>query len=196
MTDLKPMLQALLQDAGYQTWFVAIDRYEVIAFEDEAAMGFACIFERGEMLLKEWQDLETKFLMTFAPALKRAGEKTWNVYSVLLCAENPEDEARAIRWIEENLERTRKITGIVPNGRSDLITALLPLLPIQYQPRLDSEDFDLTQRLRRRIAGIAPAAEHAALDNGVAASEVVGASWGQKHEAGIRGISGLPRFSR
>jgi hypothetical protein len=174
MTDLKPMLQALLQEAGYQTWFVAIDRYEVIAFEDDAAMGFACIFERSEVLLKEWQNLETRFLMNFAPALKRAGEKTWNVYSVLLCAESaPEDEARAIRWIEENLERTRKITGIVPNGRSDLITALLPLLPIQYQPRLDSEDFDLTQRLRRRIASIAAPAEHAALDDGVAASEVV-----------------------
>jgi len=174
MTDLKPTLQALLQDAGYQTWFVAIDQYEVVAFEDDSAMGFVCIFERGEALLKEWQGLETKFLMSFAPALKRAGEKTWNVYSVFLCAENAsEDEARAIRWIEENLERTRKITGIVPNGRSDLVTALLPLLPIQYQPRLDSEDFDLTERLRRRIASIAPPAEHAALDTGIAAIEVV-----------------------
>jgi hypothetical protein len=174
MTDLKPTLQALLRDAGYQTWFVAMDRYEVVAFEDDATMGFACIFERGSMLLEEWKSLETKFLMNFALALKRAGEKTWNVYSVFLCAENTsEDETRAIRWIEENLERTRKITGIVPNGRADLITALLPLLPIQYQPRLDSEDFDLTQRLRRRIASIAPAAEHAALDAGVAASEVV-----------------------
>ncbi len=51
MTDLKPTLQALLQDAGYQTWFVAIDKYEVVAFEDDAAMGFACIFESGEILL-------------------------------------------------------------------------------------------------------------------------------------------------
>jgi hypothetical protein len=174
MTDLKPTLQALLQDAGYQTWFVAIDQHEVVAFEDDAAMGFACIFERGEALLREWGSLENKFLMNFALALKRAGEKTWNVYSVFLCAENAsEGERRAIRWIEENLERTRKITGIVPNGRSDLITALLPLLPIQYQPRLDSEDFDLTQRLRKRIASIAPPVEHVALDTGVAATEVV-----------------------
>ena len=174
MTDLKPTLQALLEDAGYQTWLVGIDRYEAVAFEDDAAMGFACIFERGEVLLREWLDLETKFLINFAPALKRAGEKTWNVYSAFLCAQNAsEDEARAIRWIEENLERTRKITGIVPNGRSDLITALLPLLPIQYQPRLDSEDFDLTQRLRRRIASISAPAEYAALDAGVTTTEVV-----------------------
>ena len=174
MTDLKPTLQALLQDAGYETWFVAIDQYEIVAFEDDAAMGFACVFESGEVLLKEWRGLETKFLMNFASALKRAGEKTWNVYSVFLCAENAsEDDTRAIRWIEENLERTRKVTGIVPNGRADLIVALLPLLPIQYRPRLDSDDFDLTQRLSRRIAGIAQPVEHAALDRSVPASEVV-----------------------
>jgi hypothetical protein len=174
MKDLKPQLQALLRDAGYQTWLVAVERHEVVAFEDDAAMGFVCVFERGDVLLREWQGLETNFLMNFAPALRGAGEKTWNVYSVFLCAENAkEDERRAIRWIEENLDRTRKITGIVPNGRSELVTALLPLLPIQYQPRLDSEDFDLTQRLRRRIASIAPQAEHAALDTSVTAAEVV-----------------------
>ena len=174
MTDLKPTLQALLQDAGYQTWLVAIEQYEIVLFEDDAAMGFACVFGRGDVLLKEWRNLETKFLVSFAPALKRAGEKTWNVYSIFLCADGvTEEETRAIRWVEEDLERTRKITGIVVNGRSDLITALLPLLPIQYQPRLDSEDFDLTQRLRRRIASIAPPAEHSALDPGVTATEVV-----------------------
>ncbi|MGH7169074.1 MAG: hypothetical protein ACRELG_02200, partial [Gemmataceae bacterium] len=54
-----------------------------------------------------------------------------------------------------------------------LVTAMLPLLPIQYQPRLDTDDFDLTLRLRRRIATIAPAAEQAALDEGVAATEVL-----------------------
>lgn len=174
MIDPKPTLQALLQDAGYETWLVAIDRSEIVAFEDDSVMGFACIFETAETLLREWAVLETQFLKNFSPALKRGGEKTWNVYSVFLCAENASaDESRAIRWIEENLERTRKVTGIVANGRGDLITALLPLLPIQYQPRLDSEDFDLTQRLGTRIASIAPLAERAALDTDVPASEVV-----------------------
>jgi hypothetical protein len=174
MTDLKPTLQALLQDAGYETWLVVLDKYEAVAFEDDATMGFACIFATGAELLKEWQNLETKFLMNFSPALKKAGEKTWNVYSVFLCAASAvEDEARAIRWVEEDLQRTRKVTGLVPNGRGDVVTALLPLLPIQYQPRLDTEDFNLTQRLKRRIASIAPAAEQAALDQNVTATEVV-----------------------
>jgi hypothetical protein len=174
MTDLKPILQALLQDAGYKTWLVALDKYEAVAFEDDATMGFVSIFETGAELLKEWQNLETKFLMNFSLALKKAGDKTWNVYSVFLCAAHAvEDEARAIRWIEEDLQRTRKVTGLVPNGRRDVVTALLPLLPIQYQPRLNTDDFNLTQRLKRRIGSIAPAAEQAALDQGVTATEVV-----------------------
>src|SRR5258708_39488792 len=105
MTDLKPVLQGLLQDAGYQTWLIALDKPEAVAFEDEATMGFACLFETATDLLKDWQNLETKFLMNFSPALKKAGEKTWNVYSVFLCTTAcPENEARAIRWIEEDLQ--------------------------------------------------------------------------------------------
>jgi hypothetical protein len=38
---------------------------------------------------------------------------------------------------------------------------------------LDSEDFDLTQRLVKRIANIAPAAADAALDMEIVPSEVV-----------------------
>lgn len=174
MTDLKPILQALLQDAGYQTWLVVLDKHEAVVFEDEATMGFACMFETASNLFKEWQNLEAKFLMNFSLALKKAGEKTWNVYSVFLCTTScPENEARAIRWIEEDLQRTRKVTGIVANGRGDVVTALLPLLPLQYQPRLDTDDFDLTERLKRRIGSIAPAAEQAALDQSVAPTEVV-----------------------
>src|SRR5215472_16872369 len=174
MTDLKPTVQALLQDAGYETWLVALDDHEVVVFEDEATMGFACLFEIAPNMLKEWQNLETRFLMNFSLALKKAGEKTWNVYSVLLCTTScSENEARAIRWIEEDLQRTRKVTGIATNGRGDVVTVLLPLLPIQYQPRLDTEDFNLTQRLKRRIGNIAPAAEQAALDSSVLPTDVV-----------------------
>ena len=174
MTDLKSPLQALLQDAGYQTWLMSIDGLEIIGFEDDAVMGFACVFDRVVTLLTQWRDLETKLLMRHAPALQKAGDKTWNVYSVLLCTESATSaQLRELRWIEEDLERTRKITGCALATRSDVVTALLPLLPLQYQPLLDSEDFDLTQRLRKRIASISPAVSDAALDSEVSPSEVV-----------------------
>jgi hypothetical protein len=46
------------------------------------------------------------------------------------------------------------------------------LLPIQYQPVLDSEEFDLSQRLRKRIADIAPSATNAALDDAISPAEI------------------------
>jgi hypothetical protein len=174
MTDLKSPLQALLQDSGYQTWLVPLDGHEIIVFEDDAVMGFVCIFEHVDILLKQWRELETKLLVKHGPALKKAGEKTWNVYSVFLCPENaPSTELREVRWIEEDLDRTRKLTGCALATREDLTTALLPLLPLQYQPRLDREDFDLVQRLQKRIASIAPMASNAVLDRTIVPSEVI-----------------------
>jgi hypothetical protein len=174
MTDLTSPVQGLLREAGYQTWLISIEGLEAIGFEDDAVMGFACVFENPALLLTQWRDIETKLLTRHAPSLQKAGDKTWNVYSVFLSTGGATPiQLRELRWIEEDLERTRKIAACALTNRSDIITALLPLLPLQYQPLLDSEDFDLTQRLRKRIAGIAPAVSAAALDGEVSPAEVV-----------------------
>jgi hypothetical protein len=62
-------------------------------------------------------------------------------------------QAREIKWIEENLERTRKIAGSGIADKERLIKVLLPLLPLQFQPVLDSEEFDVDQRLRKANNG-------------------------------------------
>ena len=51
--------------------------------------------------------------------------------------------------------------------------ALLPLLPIQNQPLLDREDFDVTKRLQKRIATIAPAVATAALNEQTSVAEII-----------------------
>ena len=174
MTDLRSPVQIVLQDAGYQTWLAPIDGDAAIVFEDDAVMGFVCIFDDVTSLLQRWRDMETALLGAHAPALRRGGEKTWNVYCVFLCSVALDEvRSREVRWIEEDLERTRKIAACGLQNREQIINALLPLLPIQYQPVLDSEEFDLTHRLKRRIADIAPAAGDAALNEGVPAVEVV-----------------------
>lgn len=174
MTDLTSPLQVVLQEAGYQTWVVSIRGVETVCFEDDAVMGFACIFQDAPTLLAHWREVETMWLTGHAPSLHKAGEKTWNVYSVFMCASSADSEQmREVRAIEENLERTRKIASCALNNRSALIAAVLPLLPLQSQPILDSEDFDLTQRLKKRIATIAPLAAAAALDLRVSPNEVV-----------------------
>lgn len=114
---------------------------------------------------------QSALLARHALRFRAAEEKAWNVYSILLCAEQgKEEQTREIRRIEEDLERTRKIAACGLAGREDIVTALLPVLPIQYRPVL--EGGDLTERLKRRIAAIAPAAVDVVLNEEVPAREV------------------------
>ena len=174
MMDLGPPVQGVLQDAGYDTWLLSIEGLRAIGFEDDAVMGFVYLFEDVPTLLGSWRDLETKLLTRHASSLQRAGEKTWNIYSVFLSAGGADAvHLREVRWIEEDLERTRKLAACGLTSREGIITALLPLLPIQRQPSLDGEEFDLTQRLERRVASIAPEGGKAVLNNDVPAADVV-----------------------
>lgn len=174
MTEITSPLQIVLQEAGYATWVVSVGGIETVCFEDDAVMGFACIFEDAATLLAHWREVETMWLTRHAPSLHKAGEKTWNIYSVFLCASGADaEQMRELRAIEEDLDRTRKIASCALNSRSALTAAVLSLLPLQSQPILDREEFDLTQRLRKRIATIAPAVADAALDSGISPSEVV-----------------------
>lgn len=174
MTDLRSPVQMVLQDAGYETWLSSVSGETVIVFEDDTVMGFVCTFDDAASMLERWRNMETALLTAHAPALQRGGDKTWNVYCVFLCSAVPDKtQIREVRWIEEDLERTRKIAACALTNREQVANALLPLLPIQYQPVLDSEEFDLTHRLKRRITDIAPAATNAALDDAISANEIV-----------------------
>jgi hypothetical protein len=166
------LIQVVLQQASYRTWLAEAERLTIVCFEDDAVLGFVCIFDDPAILLQRWRSIETAFLVRYAGDLRTAGQKAWNAYSAFLSSGAADSvQARQIRWIEEDLERTRKLaaTGVI--SRDDLVAALLPILPFQYQPRLDVED--LTQRLRKRITVIAPAAADAVLDHTVSATDVV-----------------------
>lgn len=172
MTDLTSIIQVTLKNAGYRTWLSDVERLVVVCFEDDAVMGFVCTFEDVGAMLQRWRSVETAFLTRYAKDVKAAGDKAWNVYAVFLSGASADPvQTRETRWIEEDLERTRKLaaTGIV--SRDELIGALLPILPFQYQPKLEIED--LTQRLRKRIAAIAPAAVDVVLDEHIPAADVV-----------------------
>lgn len=172
MTDIPSTVQIVLQEAGYKTWLVPIESFAIVCFEDDAVMGFVCGFDDPGALLARWRSIESLFLMKHGPGLRQAEEKAWNVYSIFLVASSAtEEQAREIRHIDEDLERTRKIAACGLVGQEDITNALLPILPIQYRPRL--EDEDLTERLKRRIASIAPNVTDTALDDTIEPSEVV-----------------------
>jgi hypothetical protein len=172
--ELKSLVQVVLREAGYDTWLAPVEGMEAIAFEDEDVMGFACFFPNAEEMVQHWRVTETLLVKSHSASLRRAGEKTWNVYCVFLSTERANEVlTRQVRWIEEDLERTRKIAACGITSRESLVLALLPVLPLQYQPVLDREDFDVTHRLRRRIADIADNAADTALDEAVSPTEVV-----------------------
>jgi hypothetical protein len=172
MTDLTSTVQIILQEAGYETWLVSIEDLTAICFEDDAVLGFACIFDQPNSLLARWRKVEATFLARHAPRFREAQEKAWNVYSIFLCAATATpDHMREIRHIDEDLEQTRKVASCGLVGQDDIVAAILPILPIQSRPRLEGED--LTERLKKRIAAIAPYAVDAALDEQVAPAEVV-----------------------
>jgi hypothetical protein len=172
MTDMNAIVQIVLEEAGYTVWLVSADQSTAVCFEDEAVMGFVCVFAEPEELLSRWKSVEATLLIRYASRFRAAEDKAWNVYSIFLSAkEGTDEQTREIRSIEENLERTRKIAASGLAGRADVVTALLPVLPIQYKPILEGEDF--TERLKKRIAAIAPAAVDVALNEDVPASEVV-----------------------
>lgn len=172
MTDLLSSLQIVLQEAGYETWLTPVDRFTAVCFEDEAVIGLATVFDDVASLLDRWRGIEAALLSRFAPRLREAEDKAWNVYSLFLTsASADESQARTLSQLEEDLEQTRKIAASGLNDRETIVAAILPVLPLQYRPRLDKED--LAERLRTRIATIAPAAAQAALDDSVPPADVV-----------------------
>lgn len=171
MTDIVSAVQMVLEDANYTVWLVSVEHLSAVCFEDEAVMGFVIVFPEPEELFSRWRAIESALLGRHAARFRAAEDKAWNVYAIFLCGkEATEEQTRELRKIDEDLERTRKIAACGLAGREGVTTALLPVLPIQYRPSLESED--LTERLKRRIAAIAPGAINVVLDEEVPASEV------------------------
>lgn len=174
MIDLKSVILAVLNSAGYETWPTSAEGVAAISFEDASVMGFVVVYDDVKSLLANWPTAEAVLLRNHAQSLQAAGEKTWNIYTVFLTEGKPQEtELAAVRRIEEDLQRTRKIAACDLNTREEVVRALLPLLPLQYEPSLDREELNLTRRLKRRIESIAPAAADAALNNSIPPSEVV-----------------------
>ncbi|HEX4409967.1 MAG TPA: hypothetical protein VH206_14440 [Xanthobacteraceae bacterium] len=172
MTNIDATVQIVLENVGYTTWLLPLDRLTGLCFEDDTIMGFVCVFTEPGDLLSHWKSIEASLLFRYASRFRAAEDKAWNVYTIFLCAKDgTEEQKREIARIDENLERTRKIAACGLAGHEDVVNALLPVLPIQYRPSLESEDF--TERLKKRIAAIAPQAVDVALNEDVGVSEVV-----------------------
>lgn len=165
-------VQGVLIEAGFSAALAEVGGSLVVSFEDEAVMGFVCLFSSPKELLGGWEHLQRSLLSKWAPSLRTAGEKAWNVYCCFLCR-SPGDaqEVRQVRWIEEDLNQTRKISACDIVSREDVVRALLPIMPLQYSARLQNED--LARRFESRLRHVVPDHVGVILNEDIAAEEVV-----------------------
>lgn len=154
--DIRFQTEILLREAGYDTWTWAGETSAVACFESAALIGFVHVFLTAAELLARWQEMQTATLSRHGPALRAAGAKAWNVYSVFLTAEQASDQQRAVERIEEDFAMTRKIARAGVRTQDDLERTLLPLTALRAQPLISDTDFE--DRLRARLKDVPPSA--------------------------------------
>ena len=90
MTDLITDSAEILVAAGYAVERISTSRREALAFENSVCLGFVFAYDTTEHLLREWTDDSNGVISRYGLSLRRAGEKAWNVYLVLIagCPKN------------------------------------------------------------------------------------------------------------
>lgn len=164
--DIATQTEILLRGSGYETWPWTGEPPAVTCFENTAIIGFVHVFSSAEELLASWESAQHTVLSRYRAALRAAGAKAWNVYSVFLAEEGTQSEQRAVERIEENFALTRKIARVGVRTQDDVESALLPLTAVKTQPMLSDTDFK--DRLRSRLKDVSADALAAFLGGGSA----------------------------
>lgn len=150
--DIATQAEIVLREAGYDTWPWTGASPAVTCFENAAIIGFVHVFQSSGELLERWEAAQQAVLSRHSAALRAAGAKAWNVYSVFLAEEQTPTQQRTVERIEENFSLTRKIARAGVRTPDDVERALLPLTPVKAQPILSDTDF--RDRLRARLKDV------------------------------------------
>lgn len=150
--DIATQAEILLRGAGYETWPSTGVSPAVTCFENAAVIGFVHVFSSADELLARWEAAQQAVLSRYSAALRAAGAKAWNVYSVFLAEEQAPTQQRAVERIEENFALTRKIARAGVRTQDDVERALLPLIAVMAQPILS--ETGLQDRLRARLKDV------------------------------------------
>ena len=145
-------VQIVLRNSGYETWPWAGSSTTVTCFENAWLIGFIHVFDSTAALLERWEQNQKTVLSRHAAALRAAGDKAWNVYSVFLSGERDPSRSWALQRIEEDFNLTRKIARCNILTSDDVQSALLPLITVRAQPVLGDANFE--SRLRSRLKEI------------------------------------------
>jgi len=174
--DIGTQAEIVLREAGYDTWAWTGASPPVICFENAGLVGFLHVFDTADDLLRQWEEAQQRVLARHTASLRAAGAKAWNVYSVFLTSQAAPDLQPQVERLEENFSLTRKIASTGVGTADDLVSALMPLLPIRAQPLL--HDADVVERLRSRAKDLPASALLAFLNipNVQDVAEILGSS--------------------
>ncbi len=150
--DVANEAEIILRAAGYKTWHLPDSSSSAMCFENQSVIGFFHWFQSGDDLLRLWEAAQKEVLSRHIAALRLAGLKAWNVYSVFVAPSATPPQALAIERIEEDFTLTRKIARAGIKTSRDLEHTLLPLLAIKARTFL--EDVNVEQRLRQRLKDV------------------------------------------
>lgn len=151
--------KGILETNGY---FVSPLSGTSFQFEDGTLVGFVVQSSLAE-IVASWSQQQDQFIRENASYLRKSAPKSWNLYSVFLSSDIPNEEARkSVARIEEDFRATRKIVQTGLATPSDVQRALYPFIPIQNVVGISAED--LKQKLSSRLTGLPSAALQALLD--------------------------------
>ena len=152
--ELATQSEILLRDAQYNTWPWTGVQPVVTCFENAALIGFVHEFDSVSALLSGWQQRQEIALARHATALRAAGAKAWNVYSIFLTTERTKERVVALEQVEEDFSLTRKIARSGVQTSEELERALLPLISLRATPKLSAVNFE--ERLRGHLGELPP----------------------------------------
>lgn len=141
----------ILERSGYLV--ISSPTVGMLHFEDSSLVGFLKVSDTVEEMLSNWERLQDEFLRSSDRKLRKSGEKSWNIYAVILSAGSPSaEQINRLKSIEEDFRASRKIARAGLISRFDIAKVLLPLVPIQNSVTLIEED--VISRLRDRMISI------------------------------------------
>ena len=149
MSNTMSMLYNYLSSAGYSIGKLESQEDTVTTFENDTVLGFVLHYPNAATLIENWRTSSLRIFESAQFSLRQAGEKAWNAYLVLL-AEDVGNYGQNIilSYIEEDLVGTRKIARAGVGSTEELHNALMPLLNVQNEPRLDKVDMVAEIQLR------------------------------------------------
>jgi hypothetical protein len=153
---------------------------DMLQFEDETLLGFICELPLMT-ILESWTSRQDEFLRKNAVVLRHSALKAWNLYSVFLSSEIPnENDRRALVTIEEDFRASRKVVHTAMQTVGDVTRALYPFIPIQNIASL--EESDSLRKLQGRLSELPSAAVDALLNERVSDERSILKRFQEAHE--------------